>query len=263
MGVNWMKTGADSAKVAEQEAAEQKARAEAQGTTWRFFLKESEEARITFVDGDLIETEVGKILAPPRYYEHNLQINGKWGNTYVCPEKTMPDAGYHCPICAGGDRPSLVALFTIIDHREVKGKNDKVYKDSKRLLVAKPNSMEILAKIAVKRGGLAGCTFDVSRMGENSAAIGSMFDFVEKNDLAVLQTAFTEEIEVNGKKVVVSKFVPVEYDKEIVFRTPEELIKLGLGKPVISGAGTGMVNPGGQNGKGSVLAGKNNYAAEL
>ena len=264
MGVNWMKTGAESAKVAEQDAQEKKAWQEAQGSTWRFFLKEGEEARITFVDGDLVDSEVGKILGPPRYYEHNLQINGKWGNTFVCPEKTMPGSGYHCPICAAGDRASLVALFTIIDHREFKGKNDKVYKDSKRLVVAKPNTMEILTKIALKRGGLAGCTFDVSRMGENSAAIGSIFDFVEKNEINELQAAFTEEIEVNGKKAVVSKFTPVEYDKEIVFRSPEELVALGVGKPVISGAGTGMVNPGGQPSKGSsVLGGKSNYAANL
>lgn len=262
MAVSWMKTGAASAKVAEKEQAEAQVRREQQGTTWRFFLKEKEEARITFVDGDLQESEVGLILAPPRYYEHNLQIGGKWGHTFVCPQKTMPEAGYSCPICEAGDRPSLVALFTIIDHREVKGKEDKVYKDNKRLLVAKTVTMELLTKIALKRGGLAGATFDVSRMGDNSAAVGSMFDFLEKNGLAELQAAFTHTVTAkDGSKVVETNFTPVDYEKEIVFRTPDELVKLGVGKPIHPG-GPGL-NPGGSSKSGSVIPGKSQYAKNL
>jgi hypothetical protein len=180
----------------------------------------------------------------------------------VCPEKTSPEAGYKCPICEAGDRPALVALFTIIDHREYKGKGKdgkegKVYKDQKRLLVAKPQSMEILQKVAVKRGGLAGCTFDVSRMGDNSAAIGSMFDFVEKNAIEDLQKVFIEEVEKDGKKIVQTYFTPIDYGQEIVFRTPEELLKLGVGKSMHTG-GQGM-NPGGQ----AVGGAKPNYGNQL
>lgn len=253
MGISWMATGAASANLAQQAEAEQEQMEASRGKLWRFFLKEGEEARITFIDGDLNHDG---FLLPPRFYEHNLQINGKWGHTYVCPEKTMPDGGHKCPICASGDKPSLVALFTIIDHREIQlkskdGKPGKIIKDQRRLLVAKPKSMEFLAKIAQKRGGLARATFDVTRMGDNSASIGSMFDFTEKNELSVLQAAFVEEVEVNGLKQMKSYFVPADYEKEIVFRTPEELLKLGVGVKAASGfiaskaAGSGGLAPGG------------------
>src|SRR5262245_44687860 len=95
MPVNFMKSGAASVQVAEQEEAEAQARREAMGNAWRFFLKDGEKARITFVDGDLVEVPgVGQVLAPPRYYEHNLKLNGKFGNTFVCPQKSAPESGY-------------------------------------------------------------------------------------------------------------------------------------------------------------------------
>jgi hypothetical protein len=244
MGVNWMKTGAESAKIADKDKAEAEAKKAAMGNTWRFFLKQNEEARITFVDGDLVQTDVGMILGPPRFYEHNLQINGTWGNTFVCPEKTVPEEGHKCPICAAGDRPSLVALFTIIDHREFTDKNGNVRSHQKRLLVAKPGSMEQLTKIAQKRGGLAGCTFDVSRMGDQSAAIGSMFDFVEKNAIADLQATFQHEVEVNGQKTMTTFFTPVDYLAEIQFKTPEQLAQLGVAAHVKTSAGPGAAPAG-------------------
>lgn len=265
MGVQWMKVGSASAEVAVKEEAAVKARHDAQGATWRFFLKEKEEAKITFVDGDLVESEVGLIFAPPRYYEHTLWIGGK-GQHYVCPEKTLPDAKYQCPICQAGDFPSLVALFTIIDHRSFTGKGDKVYKDNKRLFVAKTGTMEILAKIAAKRNGLARATFDVSRMGENSPAVGNMFDFIEKNPEEELKAAFMEEVEVQGgAKEIRTVFSVVDYLKEIIFRTPDELAKLGLGnyvdsKPKSGGAPkTGMISPGGT----SAIPGKTSFAKDL
>lgn len=241
MSMSWMAKGSDSAALAKQEAAEKQQQQEQHGKLWRFYLKDKEEARITFIDGDLSHDG---FLIPPRYYEHSIQMNGKWGNFFVCPEKTVPDAGHKCPLCASGDRSSLVALFTIIDHREFKTKTGKVMKDQKRLFVAKSISMEMLTKIAVKRGGLAGCTFDVSRMGEQSASIGSMFDFVEKNSIEDLQKQFLEEVEVNGVKKTISLFVPADYEKEIIFRTPEEMLKSGLGAHKAAGYGQGM-SPGG------------------
>ena len=46
------------------------------------------------------------------------------------------------------NRPSLVALFTIIDHRQIQSTKDKtkVYKDTKKLLVAKTQTFELLNK---------------------------------------------------------------------------------------------------------------------
>lgn len=245
MSVKWIKTGKESEAIAKQDEKEKEQQEAQRGKLWRFFLKDKEEARITFIDGDLDENGH---LSPPRFYEHNLQINGKWGNTFVCPEKSMPEEGHKCPICATGDRSSLVALFTIIDHREFKTKQGKTMSNQKRLLVAKSISMEMLTKHAIKRGGLAGTTWDVTRMGDNSAAIGSMFDFVEKNEISFLQKQFTEVVDANGVKKQQTIFLPADYEKEIVFHTPEELLKLGFGTKTAGGMGTGM-SPGGSSAK--------------
>lgn len=253
MAVKWIKTGAESAKIAQTDQQEKEQQEAQRGKLWRFFLKDKEEGRITFIDGAL--GSEGH-LEPPRFYEHSLQIAGKWGNYFVCPEKTVPEDGHKCPLCAQGDKPSLVALFTIIDHRQYKTKAGKLMQDQKRLLVAKSVTMEMLTKIAAKRGGLAGCTFDVTRMGENSAAVGSMFDFVEKNDIAKLQATFTETIEDKGVKKTISLFVPADYEQEIIFRTPEEMLKAGIGVKPGFAPGAGM-NPGGSTGS------TTNYANSL
>lgn len=236
---NFLKTGSASAEMAKKQAVEAEQRKSEQGKLFRFWMKDGEEARITFVDGELSPEG---FLLPPRYYEHNLFLNGQWNNFFVCPEKTNPESKDTCPICESPDRPSLVALFTIIDHREFTGSKDKtkVYKDTKKLLVAKPQTFELLNRLAIKRGGLATCTFDVSRVGDKAAAVGSLFDFVEKTDLKVLQTKYQREV-TDPKTNVKSKqtyFTPAEYEKEITYRSGKELLDLGLGKSGSNGGGT-------------------------
>lgn len=236
MALAWMKKGADSAKIAQQEEAEHQKRKEEQGKMWRFFLKEGEDASITFVDGELSPEG---FLLPPRYYEHNLYLNGSWNNYFVCPEKTNPESGMKCPICEGGDRPSMVALFTVIDHRVFTSKSDtsKTHTNSPKLLVAKSITFELLNKIALKRGGLAGAKFDVSRIGDKAAAVGSAFDFTDKRPIEELQALYTKEVKDEKTKEVkkVSVFVTPNYEDEIIFRTPEELRALGFGKAPTGG----------------------------
>jgi hypothetical protein len=226
MAFKFLKTGAESAKLAQRAAAEAEQRKQEQGKMFRFWMKEKEEARITFIDGDLGPDGV---LTPPRYYEHNLFLHGQWGNFFVCPEKTSPELDDKCPICESGDRPALIALFTIIDHRQIQSKDKtKVWKDQKKLLVAKTQTFELLNKHAIKRKGLAGCTFDASRVGDMSASVGSMFDFVEKHEIADLQKLYTVE-KIDPKtntKITVTNFTPADYEAEIVFRNGSDLRKL-------------------------------------
>jgi hypothetical protein len=254
MAISFLKRGADSVKLAAQEEAAAQKRREEAGKMFRFWLGKGEEARITFVDGDL--DSIGRLL-PPRFYEHNLLLNGEWNNYFVCTERTNPEAGDPCVICPAGDRPSLMALFTVIDHRSYQSKDKtKTYVNRRKILAAKPDSFEILYKIAQKRGGLACCTFDVSRMGDKSPNVGSMFDFVEKNDLDVLQGMYTEVV-VNPKtnvKTVETYFKPANYEEEIVYRTSAELIKLGLGAPTNTSP---VMSPAGQQ------APVADYAAQL
>ena len=239
MAISFLKKGAESANLAKQEEAEKQKQKEEQGKMFRFLLKDKEEARVTFVDGELSSDG---FLIPPRFYEHHLQLGGKWGNYFLCPEKTNPESGEKCPICAGsatmqGDRPALVALFTVIDHRTWESKDKtKSGKDSKRLYVAKAQTFEQLSKLAIKRGGLAGCTFDISRIGDKAAGVGSMFDFVEKNDIGTLQKKYTIEV-VDPKtnvKTIVTNFTPANYEFEITNRTADDLRKLGFGSANIT-----------------------------
>ena len=231
MAFKFLKAGKESADLAAKQAAEAQAYRENQGKLFRFWLKEQEEARITFVDGDL---SPDGYLVPPRYYEHGLYLNGSWNNFFVCPEKTNPEAKDSCPICVAPDRPSLVALFTIIDHRTFHGSKDKskVYVDTKKLMVCKPQTFELLNKIAMKRGGLAGCTFDVSRIGDKAAAVGSLFDFVVKTPISELKAKYQVEKTdpKTNQKVKVTNFEVADYEKEITYRTGDELRKLGLGQ---------------------------------
>lgn len=227
MAINWLIKGKASAAVAKQEEAQAQKRKEEQNKMFRFYLKEGEEARVTFVDGALGPEG---FLVPPRYYEHNVKINASYNNFFVCPQLTQPEAGYKCPLCEMGNRAALVALFTVIDHRVFKSNKDpsKVYTDTPKILAAKPYTFETINKLAVKRGGLAGTTWDISRVGDKAAAVGSLFDFVEKHDLEELKSKYTKEFKDEKTKTVVKKtiFVPANYEHEIIFRTEDELRKL-------------------------------------
>lgn len=233
MALKWMHTGAASAALAKKEETLAEQRKSEFGKAWRFYLKDDEEARITFVDGDLSDEGY---LCPPRFYEHNLQQNGRFGNFFVCPQETHPESGQKCPICEEGDRPALVALFTVIDHREYENKDGKVIKDQVRLLAAKPHSFDMLNKLASKKGGLAGTTWDVTRSGDKSASIGSNFSFVEKNDVKELYEKYKRSFkDKNGKMVTEHFFQPLKYEEEITFRTEETLRTMGFGSKPTTG----------------------------
>jgi len=238
MSVSWLKQGDASVAAAKQEAVEQQTRKEEQGKMFRFFIKQGEKCQITFIDGALNKDG---FLVPPRYYEHSLQLNGKWGNTFVCPEKTAPHLHEKCPICATGDTPSLISLFTILDHRSYVSQKGVTYKDTQKIFAAKPGTMEILNTIAIKRGGLAGCTFDVTRTGEKSPGVGTMFDFDGKElDLDVLRAKYMREVvdPKTNKPVMKTAFAPADYENEIVFKTGEQLAAMGFGVASVSGYGS-------------------------
>jgi hypothetical protein len=244
MALTWLKKGAESASIAKQDQLDYERRKEESGKMFRFWLNKGDSAKVTFVDGDLDPT--AGVLLPPRYYEHTIMVNGDWVN-FVCPEKTNPESGEKCPFCATNDRPSLVALFTIIDHRTSYGKNDKtkVYQNQRRLYVAKSTTFEILNKLAAKRGGLAGLRIEISRVGDKSPGVGDTFDCEEKLPIDQLQASYQMERTdpKTNAKVKTTAFLPADYEKEIVYRTGEELVKMGFGGPQVPGA---VASPAGQ-----------------
>lgn len=218
--VTWFKKGKEAQEaLALEEAKAELAKAEA-GRLWRHMLKEGEEKQLTFLDGDLDADGMLDILM---FYQHTLFVNGNWMN-FVCTAEA--DQTQPCPICAGGDRPALVGVMTVIDHSEheiQKGPNKgNILKNQRRLFVAKRGTIKHLTKLAVKRGGLAGCTFDVSRTGDKEPNVGNQFDFVEKHDNLAALAAI---LGLNAQDCQ-----PANYQEEIRYHSPEELIELGVGK---------------------------------
>lgn len=226
--LGFLKTGQAAREAIAAEEAKAELAKEAYGKMWRFRMKDGEDKRITFLDGDL--TEDG-MLNIPIFHEHTVMMNGSYVN-FVCT--ASEDLTQPCPICETGNKPSLVGVMTVLDHTPHEIQNGpnkgKVIQHSKKLFVAKGTTRENLQKLAVKRGSLAGCTFDVSRSGEKEPAVGNQFDFVEKFD------SYDDIAEKYGLSV--EDVQPADYGEEFNYRTPEELIELGVGKAVKSAFGS-------------------------
>ena len=141
----------------------------------------------------------------------------------------------------------MIALFTIIDHRVSKDKNGKDYTNQKRLYAAKQQTFEVLNKLASKLGGLAGQTFTISRSkNEKSPGTGDIFIPTQKREIKVLQDLYQEEFKdpKTNKTEKRTIFVPADYEKELIFRTGDELRKMGLGKPSHTGSNGGAPSAG-------------------
>lgn len=211
MSVSYLKKGAKAKK--EVSKAEAQAELQKQDNQYRFWLKEDTEAKITFLDGGLLDD--GTIDAVV-YHEHNMQMAGRWGNHFVCIKEFEP-----CPLCEsaeedGKGKAAFVAAFTIIDHRVYKDKDGKKHKDQLRLFVCKLDTYKLLQKIATKREGLAGCTFDVSRTGDKSPNVGNMFDFISKKSVSLVLKKYKVKI--------------LDYEQVIPYKDAEELTNLGFGE---------------------------------
>lgn len=218
----WMRKGNKAAEhIAQIDKEVSEKQEKYKNRLYRFWLTDGEEARVTFVDGTLTEKGVLDITT---YMEHNLFENGTWGHEYVCTMDVEP-----CPICQEGNKPSLVGALTIIDHRKIEGKSGKVYQDERRLYIAKRDTIKTLQSLAGKRGGLAGCVFDILRTGEKSSRVGSHFDFQEKVGIEDLKKKYTREID--GK--MQTYFVPSNYATDIEFISAETLRAKGYGSKVV------------------------------
>lgn len=214
-----MKKGKAAQKVIAKEDAVQEARSK--NKIFRFWLPKDADARITFLDGDLDEDG---ILDIPMFYEHQLHMNGNWFNWFACTQDNEP-----CPICEGGDTPSLVGVMSVIDHSEFKKKDGTVVKHSLKLFAAKRNTIKQLQKIATKRKGLAGATFEVSRIGDQAASVGDTFDFEDKMKATIIKKKYGKDM------------IAYDYDKVINYLEAKDLRKLGFGS-MAAGAEDGVTS---------------------
>lgn len=200
-----------------QEAMEREERKSehSKNDVYRFWVPKDKTTTLTFLDGDLVDG----MLDIPFLYEHNVNMNGSWNNWFICTQDSEP-----CPICEGGGKPYYAGFLTVIDHSEYTSKKDgKVHKDNIKLFVAKRETIKQLQMMAVKRGGLRGCTFDVARTGDKSASVGNVFDFTEKLTNQQLVAKY------KGKDFDKSK--PIDYNKLFteMYMDAKELRKLGFG----------------------------------
>jgi hypothetical protein len=111
----------------------------------------------------------------PVLNEHNIMIDGKWGNEFTC--LLNEEGADYCPLCESGDVPYKAAFYPIIDRREYTTRDGtKTYRDQIRLLVAKPTSLKQLRVFQQDLGGsLKGQEFKVTRTGNKEPAIGNVF----------------------------------------------------------------------------------------
>lgn len=202
---------------------------------WRFYLDDPSSdkpnkvtsTKITFLDGFL--TPEG-ILDCFMFRDHRVFYHGSWEH-FICTSEQEP-----CPICESGDEPSLVGVFTIIDHRVVKGKKG-TYKDRQMLFAAKRHTLRQLQALATPRGGIAGWTVQVSRVGEKSAGVGDTFDFLEHHTEDQLRKMYVKTDPKTKKTETVAKVA--DYQKEIKYFTAAELRKMSFGKGGPIGSETG------------------------
>ena len=227
-GASWLKKGNAATKAYAEEEAKAQARAEEAKLLWRFYCKPGEDGVITFLDGNL---DKDGHLDCPVFSEHSVLVAGDRKN-FICTDEDDPTQP--CPICAKGDKASFVGVLTVCDHRPhiiQKGANaGKTIVNTRKLFVAKRTTLLLLAKKAAKQGGsLAYCTFDVSRQTDKDAAVGNQFDFTVKYPNAV---AFAQAY---GLKIEDAQ--PAIYENELRYRTPEDLIALGVGNAFVGSPG--------------------------
>jgi hypothetical protein len=228
-GVSFLHKGGSAKSMIEDAEAKAQAAMDAAGKPWRFRIdgkKLGQEFPITFVDGNL--NDEGMIDCPV-FYEHTLFMAGKWQNI-ICLESAQEEP---CPLCEVGHGPYLACAMTIIDHSEYKRKDGSVAKDQKKLLIAKRTSLKVLQKIATKRGGLAGCRFEVTRTTEKEPNIGNMFEFVEKTDIKTLIEKFGKTKE--GEVI----FRPFDYGEVLDYMDRKTLIEKGYTKASAGGGDGG------------------------
>ncbi len=224
---SWAKRGAAAKQELQKEQAASDQRAEQNKKMFRFFMAAEEEGvSITFLDGDLIKGgDEDGMLEYVQYREHTMQHGPRDWRDYVCIADIEP-----CPLCLGGDDPSVVGVFTVLAHKPYTSpKNHKTYVDQKKLFVAKRRTLRQLQKAATKRGGLRGWTVEIDRSDKKVARVGDSFDFQQHRTLEELLAAYPQS---KANEVT-------DYEKELPFFTAVQLAELGFG-PAPSGGASGQ-----------------------
>lgn len=213
--MSWLKKGEEGERIAQEEAEQIRAR-----QTFRFWLQPDTSAEFTFIDTE-----------GAYFWEHNLIVEGKWGNHETCLKNLDKDT--ECPLCIHGKYPAYkICMFTIIDHREFTSKaTGRVTSNTKKILALKTTARDRLVREKSKREeNLIGCRYETFRAKKKESATGEVFTFIKR--------ATKEEIKAYCPDDVEPKefFAPFDYKKLFAPKTEEDLRKLIKMAPAI-GAG--------------------------
>jgi hypothetical protein len=236
-GFKFLKRGQEAQRIMNEEEAKAAVRQQMrENTVRRYWMPAGGTGDITFLDGNLKDG----VLDIPYAYEHNVLMNGHRRNWFLCTQEEEP-----CPICeaasSGGERAQYVGYLTIINHKPWKDKKGVTHQDVVELFAAKKDTVKLLQTLAVKRGGLRGCRFDVARVGDKSASVGSAFDFTEKLTEAQLKQKYGK-VKVGDKFVDISQPINYENYTQMLYQPAQQLRELGfgtLGGPIGSEKGAG------------------------
>jgi hypothetical protein len=209
MSSGWYKTGEeglDTARRIQEERA-------AQYGPYRFWLKPGNSAKVTFLDTEGFY-----------FHEHELQINGKWGNYFTC----LKDFS-ECPLCDSGEKPGYVCAYTVIDHSEYESKNGKI-KNQKKLLIARPAVINRLARRKeTLEGNLTYGLFLFTRDSKDECRTGEDIEFIKRlkaEDLKKFKPKDSKETDEDWLK-------PFDYMKLFQPKSVEELRKVAGQAPPI------------------------------
>lgn len=223
---SWLKRGKSAAVAAKKEEARQKQRQEDSNKLFRFRLQEGESATITFLNGELMDDGDGNpIFDLYHVYEHEVWGFAKKGPSYfVCVQEEEA-----CPLCQDENYASYCAMFLVIDHRGFDKQSGEHVEYSRKLFVAKPQSIKKLMLAAKKRNGLTGYTCEVSRSSKKAARVGDDFEWTEKRTLQQLAKEYPDAKPLEEMDIL----------QELQYKTADELRQMGFGQ----GAKLGETQP--------------------
>jgi hypothetical protein len=227
IGAMLLKRGKEAQAIAEDEEHRQEMRAKS--STRRYYVERAKgkpgNGDVIFLDGDIVDG----VLDPASFWEHNLTINGRYGNHFMCIDEIN---GGNCPLCAAkaSHRNFMRALTVINLVPRVSKKDGKTYQNNVELFIMHKDTFALMQKAALKRGGLRGCRFDITRGADkNAPQVGNSFEFVEKYSDQQLAEMFPD------------KHQPINYADHLEgMYVPEEDLRKVLAQAGLAGGSGGI-----------------------
>lgn len=163
-------------------------------------------------------------------HEHNLKLEGKWGNFFTCTKDFQP-----CEICNQlNDKSIFTCYYTVIDTRKFVKKDGTVSKHRRVLLPAKGSAIDVIEELRKQHGDLRGLVVDVKRLSDRDPNCGRDFSVVFK-DGRVARIDPSKKFEGDLSK-------PYDYMKVLAPPTAEELTSANVSVSTVVGSDDDVVD---------------------